>query len=158
MLFIVFDVLNSNIHCNIFSNVTPWNNYCVISYCYMFIYGVNPLPKNLLGLHVMLLNWAISAKQTHKNASCHMKMQECNYSISTSQCQKFLNYEWTFSQPDHIPSDESDDRDKLNFEVVTGSVVSPRQGTRRHILAPLCDSPSIMRPRQDRRPWEMKHG
>lgn len=78
--------------------------------------------------------------------------------VSQLQCQKFLNYEWVFSQADHIPSDESDDQDKLNFVVGTGSVVSPKLGTRRRILAPLCDSPSIMRPRQDRRPWEMKHG
>lgn len=158
MHFIMFYVLNLNNHCKIFSNVTPWNNYSVISYCYLFIYGVNPLPISLLVLHLMLLNWAISARQTHNNAGCRTKTQECNYSISTSQCQKFLNYEWTFSQPDHIPSDESDDQDKLNFAVVTGSVVSPRLGTRRRILAPLCDSPSIMRPRRDRRPWEMKHG
>lgn len=31
-----------------------------------------------------LYYYLISAKQTHKNAGCHTKTQECNYSISTS--------------------------------------------------------------------------
>lgn len=76
----------------------------------------------------------------------------------SSQRHKFINYKRTFSQPDYIPSAGSDDQDKLNFVVVTSPVVSPTLGTLRRVLTPLCDSPSIMRPRRDRRPWEMKHG
>lgn len=82
----------------------------------------------------------------------------CNYSILSLQRHKFKNDKRAFSQADHIPSAGSDDQDKLNFVVITGPVVSPTLGTLQRVHAPLCDSPSIMRPRRDRRPWEMKRG
>lgn len=93
--------------------------------------------------------------KTKQNNSAIRKYM--NSSSSFLQIHKFVNYKKTFSQPDN-PSAGSDDQDKLNFAVVTSPVVSPTLGTLRRVLTPLCDSPSITRPRRDRRPWEMKRG